>query len=155
VNGLPLHARSPHFFSRGVEHVEHRTAYLADLHLPERRLDRPSDVPLKTRPGGQIPLGYLRILIEQLGDGRAGLRLAPGRYLLEQLAELDLRGKRRLARLPEPDLATGQRVLPGVHLHAPGSAGESLYVSGWSSSHDITVRRTNDIGPRTGPRDHD
>ena len=45
-----------------------------------------------------------------------------------------------------------QRVGPGVHLHAPGSAGKLLYVSGRSSSHDITVHRTTDIGPRTGPR---
>jgi len=57
--------------------------------------------------------------------------------------------------LAEPDLPARQRVGPGVHLHAPGSARELLYVSGWSSSHDVTVHRIADIGPRTGPRDHD
>jgi hypothetical protein len=60
------------FLQPGVEHVEHRTAYLADLHMPERRLDRPPDVPHEPVPGGKIPLGHLRILVEQLGDGRAG-----------------------------------------------------------------------------------
>ena len=69
--------------------------------------------------------------------GTAGLASRCG--LLEQLAELDLRGPFGLACLAEPDLAARQRVGTGVHLHTPGSAGESLYVSGWSSSHDITA----------------
>src|SRR5580658_5947392 len=57
-----------------------------------------------------------------------------------------------LAGLPQPDLAARQRFGPGVHLHAPGSAWESLHVCGRSASHDVTARRTTDIGPRTGPR---
>ncbi len=90
--------------------------------MPERRLDRPPDVPLEPVPGGQIPLGDLRIPVEQLGDGRTGLGLAPGRDLLEQLAELDLRGNLGLAGLPEPDLAACQRVLAGRIPDAPGPA---------------------------------
>jgi hypothetical protein len=67
-----------------------------------------------------MPLRDLRILVEQLSDGRAGLRLTPGHNLLEQLAELNLRGNLGLAGLPEPDLTTGQRVLPCVHPDTPG-----------------------------------
>jgi hypothetical protein len=103
--------------------------------MPESRLYRPPDVPLESVPGGKIPLGHLHVLIEQLGDGRAGLRLTPGRDLLEQLAELNLRGNLRFAGLPEPDLTTGQRVLPGVHLDAPGSAGQLLNVTRRSYRH--------------------
>jgi len=57
-----------------------------------------------------------------------------------QLAELDLRRPFGLACPAQPDLTARQRIDPGVHLHAPGSAGESLYVSGRSSSHDIDGR---------------
>jgi hypothetical protein len=31
----------------GIEHVEHSSAHLADLHVPERGLNRPSDIPFK------------------------------------------------------------------------------------------------------------
>jgi hypothetical protein len=119
----PTGARQvPAFLKPGVEHVEHRAPYLADLQMSEGWLDRPPDVPLEPGPGGQIPLRDLRILVEQLGDGRAGLRPTPGHNLLEQLAELNLRGNLGLAGLPEPDLTTGQRVLPCVHLDTPGPA---------------------------------
>ena len=46
--------------------------------------------------------------------------------------------------LPQPDLAARQRVGPGVDLHAPGSAGESLYVAGRSAGHDATLRWITD-----------
>jgi hypothetical protein len=83
--------------------------------MPERRLDRPPDVPFKTRPGGEIPLGHLHILVEQLGDCHAGLRLAPGHNLLEQPAELALRGDLDLAGLPELDLMALISVHDPVH----------------------------------------
>jgi hypothetical protein len=35
-----------------------------------------------------------------------------------------------LAGLPEPELAARQRVLPGVHLDAPGPTRQLLYVTG-------------------------
>jgi len=84
----------------------------------------------------------------QAGHGGVRLGLASRRGLLEQLAELDLRRPFGLAGLPQPDLPARQRVGPGIDLHAPGSARESLYVSGSFAGHDIPVRRTTDIGPR-------
>jgi ATP/maltotriose-dependent transcriptional regulator MalT len=80
---------------------------------------------------------HMTDLVEQLGHGDIRVGLASRRGLLEQLAELDLRDPFGLACLPQPDLTARQRVGPGVHLHAPGSAGESLFVSGRSSDHDL------------------
>jgi hypothetical protein len=119
----------------GVQRVQQRAADLADLDGPEGGLDGPADVAEVALQGGQVPSGCQHVLVEQLGhgDGRVGLASRCG--LLDQLAELDLRGPFGLACLAEPDLAARQRIGPGVYLHAPGSAGESLYVSGWSSSH--------------------
>jgi hypothetical protein len=56
-------------------------------------------------PRGKIPLGHLR-------------------KLLEQLAELNLRGKLGLASLPEPEFTTCQRILRGIHLEPPGTRSE-------------------------------
>jgi hypothetical protein len=85
-------------------------------------------------PVFSAPTGVPRRRVADIGDAW----LTPRRGLLEQLAELDLRGPFGLAGLAEPDLAARQRIDPGVHLHAPGSAGESLYVSGrwggWGSN---------------------
>jgi len=48
-----------------------------------------------------------------------------------------VRGRGRgLACPAQPDLTARQRIDPGVYLHASGSAGESLYVSGRSCGHD-------------------
>ena len=53
--------------------------------------------PVKPRSGRNVPFSDLHILIEQLGDGGAGLGLASGGYLLKQRAKLDLRGQLGLA----------------------------------------------------------
>ena len=48
----------------------------------------------------------------------------------EQAAELDLCLDLGLAGLPEPELAAGQRILPGVHLGTPRPARQLLCVTG-------------------------
>ena len=140
---------APH--QAGVEGVQQGSAYLPHLHGPDCRGDGPADVPEVALPGGQISTGDRKVLVEQLGHGDIGFgRTAFGRFL-QQPAEIEV----RLLLGPdgglEANCAAGERVGPGVHLHAPGSAGESLYVSGRSPSHDVTVPIT-DIGPRSGPR---
>ena len=101
---------------------------------------------------GHVPPGDRDVLVEQLGDGdvRVGLPSCPRER--EQLAELDLRLDLGLAGLPEPDLAAGQRVLPGVYLGTPRPARQLLYVTGRTTRHGGRVHRRTDIGPRTGPR---
>src|ERR1035438_7406109 len=64
--------------------------------------------------------------------------------MLKQLAQFDLRGPLGPAGLAEPDLPARQRAGSGVHLHAPGSAGELLYVSARCNSHDVTAHRITD-----------
>jgi len=103
----------------GVEHVQQRSAYLADLFRSQSRLNRTADVPEVRLARGQVPPGDRHVLVEQLGDGDIRVGLPPGAGELEQPAELDLRFDLGLAGLPEADLAPGQRVLPGVHLGAP------------------------------------
>jgi hypothetical protein len=136
-----------------VEQVEQRAAYLADLKVTKSGLDHPPDIDLVRLPGGQVPVSHLDVPVHELGRGGVCLGLASRCGLLEQLAELDLRRPFGLAGLPQPNLAARQRIGPGVHLHAPGSAGESLYVSGQSPDYDTTVHRTTDIGPQTGPQE--
>ena len=136
VNGLPVHARLPHRISRAYSVSSSGPRTLRTCDGPEGGLDGPADVPEVALPGGHVPPGCRHVLVEQLGhgDGRVGLASRYG--LRQQLAELDLRGPLGLACLAEPDLPARQRVGPGVHLHAPGSAGELLYVSGRYSRHD-------------------
>jgi hypothetical protein len=43
------------------------------------------------------------------------------------------------AGVPEPDLATGQRVLPGVYLGTPRPARQLLYVTGRANAADYTA----------------
>jgi hypothetical protein len=130
VNGLPVHARLPHRISRAYQRVQQWAADLADLRGPEGGFDGPADIPEVAHPGGYVPPGCRHVLVEQLGDGDVRVGLPPGLGHREQLAELDLRRPFGLTCPPQPDLTARQRVDPGVYLHAPGSAGESLYVSG-------------------------
>ena len=128
-----------------IEQVEQRAADLADLQVPERRLDHPPDVSLIRLPRRQVPVGHLGVLVHELGHGRVRLWLAARRGLLEQLAELDLRRPFGLTGLPQADLAARQRIGPSVDLHPPGAARQLLYVSGRPLTHDITVTRITDI----------
>src|SRR5271165_11259 len=140
----------------GVQRVQERAADLADLRGPDCRLDRPADITDVAFPCGYVPPGCRHVLVEQLGhgDGRVGLASRYG--LLQQLAELDLGRPFGLTCPAQPDLSARQRVDPGVYLHTPGTPGESLYVSGRSSSHDIdgtsdhrhrsTIRSTDRAG---------
>jgi hypothetical protein len=89
-----------------IEQVEQRTADLADLQVPERRLDHPPGVSLIRLPRRQVPVGHCRVLVHELGHGRVGLRLASRRGLLEQLAEPNLRSPFGLTGLSQPDLRT-------------------------------------------------
>ena len=136
----------------GVKQIEQGAAYLPDLQMPKSGLDHPPDIDLVRLPGGQVPLGNFGIPVHQLGHGDVRFGLAARVGLLEQLAELDLRGPLGLAGLPKPDFLTRKRVSPGVNLDAPGPARQLLYVSGWGLCHDMTVHLGADIGPRTGPR---
>ena len=99
-----------------IEQVEQWPADLADLQMSERRLDNTPDVRLISLPRRQVPVGHLGVLVHELGHGRVRLGLAPRRGLLEQLAELDLRRPFGLTCLPQPDLATRQRIGPSVDL---------------------------------------
>jgi hypothetical protein len=117
---------------------------LAHLQVAERRLDNPSDVSLIRLPRRQVPVGYLGVLVHELGHGRVCLRLASRGRLLEQLAELDQRRPFGLAGLPQADLAARQRIGPSVDLHPSRTAGELLYVTGQLLTHDITITRTTD-----------
>jgi hypothetical protein len=66
-----------------VEQVEEWPANLADLQMPERRLDNTPDVSLIGLPRRQIPIGHLGVLVHELSHGRVRLRLTPRRGLLE------------------------------------------------------------------------
>jgi hypothetical protein len=70
------------------------------------------------------------MLVEKLGHGDVRVGLASGLGHREQLAELDLSRPFGHTCPPQPDLTARQRVDPGVNLHAPGSARQSLYVPG-------------------------
>ena len=72
---------------------------------------------------------------------RGGVRLglAPRRGLLEQPAELDLRGPFGLTGFPQADLPTRQRISPGVDTNAERTAGELLNVTACGLSHDSTI----------------
>jgi hypothetical protein len=82
-------------------------------------------------------------------DARVGL--PPGLGLREQPPQLDLRVTLGLARLPEPDLPSGQRVLPALHLCAPRPARQLLNVTRRVVLHSGTMQRCTDIGPRPSP----
>jgi hypothetical protein len=89
-----------------MEQVEKGAADLADLQVPERRLDNPPGVSVIRLSRRQVPVGHLGVLCHELGHGRVRLGLASRRGLLEQLAELDLRRpfglaglRRRISRL--------------------------------------------------------
>jgi hypothetical protein len=102
-----------------VEVIQQRAADLAHFLRPQHRLDRAPDVAEVGFRCGHVPPGDRNVLVEQLGHGdvRVGLTSCPRER--EQPAELDLRLYLGLPGLPEPDLAAGQRVLPGVYLGAP------------------------------------
>ena len=87
-----------------VQEVEQGPSDLPDLQVPERRLDHPPDVDLVRLPGRQVPVGDLGVPVHQLRHGGVRLGLAASRGLLEQPAELDLRGPFGLAGLPQADL---------------------------------------------------
>jgi hypothetical protein len=75
-----------------VQEVEQGPADLPALQVPESGLDHPPDVNLVRLPGRQVPVGDLGVPVHQLRHGGVRLGLASRRGLLEQLAELDLRG---------------------------------------------------------------
>ena len=106
-----------------IEQIEQGPAYLADLQVPQTGLDHPLDVVLVRLPGGQVPIGDLGVPVHQLRHGGVRLRLTISRGLLEQPAELDLRGPFRLAGPPQADLPARQRVSPGVDADAERAAG--------------------------------
>ena len=68
----------------------------------------------------------------------AWIGLSPILGECKQLPELDLRSDLVLARLPEPDLASGEWILPGVHLDTKGSTRQLLYVTGCRDPHGGT-----------------
>jgi hypothetical protein len=70
-----------------------------------------------------------RRVVPELGHGGVRLGLASRSGLLEQLAELDLRGPFGLTGLPQPDLSARQRISPGVDTYAERTAGELLDVT--------------------------
>src|SRR5262249_16477997 len=86
------------------------------------------------------------------GDRDLRVRLPSCPRKREQPAELNLRLYLGLAGLPEPELPTGQRVLPRVYLGTPRSARKLLYVTGGGPGHGGGVHRPIALGPRTGPR---
>jgi hypothetical protein len=135
-----------------VEVVQQRAADLAHFLRSQRGHDGAAYVTEVRILRGDVPPCDRQILVKQLGDGDAQIRLPPGPRELKQPAELDLRLDLGPAGLPEPDLAAGQRVLPGVYLGAPRSARQLLYVTGWGMRHGGRVHRRTDIGPRSGPR---
>jgi hypothetical protein len=67
------------------------------MQVAQRGLDYPPDVGLVSLSSGQVPLGDFGVPVHELrhGDVRLGLAALVG--LLEQLAELDLRGPLSLA----------------------------------------------------------
>ncbi len=105
-----------------VEVIQQRAADLADFPGPERGLDGAADVAEVGLRRGHVPPGDRYVLVEQLGDGDFRVGLPSRSRELEKPAELDLRLDPGLAGLAEPELAAGQRVLPGVYLGTLGPA---------------------------------
>jgi len=122
-----------------VQEVEQGSADLPDLQVPESRLDHPPDVDLVRLPGRQVPVGDLGVPVHQLRHSGVRLGLAPRRGLLEQLAELDVRGPFGLAGLPQADLPARQRISPGVDTYPERTAGELLDVPASGLGHDSTI----------------
>ena len=135
-----------------VQEVEQGPSDLPDLQMPESRLDHPPDVDLVRLPGRQVPVGDLGVPIHQLRHGGVGLGLAASRGLLEQLAELDLRGPFGLTGLPQADLPTRQRISPGVDTYAERTAGELLNVTACGLGHDSTITPLGVSVPQPVPR---
>ena len=98
------------------------------------------------------PVGDLGVPIHQLRHDGVSLGLAASRSLLEQLAKLDLRGPFGLTGLPQADLATRQRISPGVDTYAERAAGELLNVTACGLSHDSTITRPGVSVPQPAPR---
>src|SRR6516162_9310687 len=119
--------------------------------MPERWLDHPPDVDLIRLARGQIPISDLEVPVNQLRHGSVRLGLAARCGLLEQLAELDLRGPFGLAGLPQPDLTARQRVGAGVDAYAERPAGQLLNVAISGPGHDGTITWLYDIVPRFVP----
>ena len=71
---------------RGIQAVEQVRALLdfTDLHLAEHRPDGALDVPLVHAARGEVEVGHLKHLVEQLAELRLGLGLPPGRYLSDE-----------------------------------------------------------------------
>jgi hypothetical protein len=113
-----------------VEVIQQRTADLAYFLDPECGLDGAADIAEVGLHRGHVPPGHRNVLVEQSGDGDVRVRLPPCPCEREQLAELDLRLDLGPAGLPEPELAAGQRVLPGVYPGTPRPARQLLYVTG-------------------------
>ena len=135
-----------------VQEVEQGPADLSDLQVPESGLDHPPDVDLVRLPGRQVPVGDFDIPVHQLRHGGVRLGLAASRGLLEQLAELDLRGPFGLTGLPQADLPTRQRISPGVDTYAERAAGELLNVTACGLGHDSTITRLGISVPQPVPR---
>jgi hypothetical protein len=135
-----------------VQEVKQGPAELPDFQVPERGLDHPPDVDLVRLPGRQVPVSDLGVAVHELGHGGVRLGLASCRGLLKQLAELDLRGPFGFTGLPQPDLATRQRIGPGVDTHPERAAGELLNVTACGLSHDSTITRRRTFVPQPVPR---
>jgi len=77
----------------GIQLIEHPAAHLADLQVPESRLDRTADEARVRLPRRDIPLGHRNILVQELFHGNAGVGPTPvgGRDLRQKTTELDLR----------------------------------------------------------------
>jgi hypothetical protein len=58
--------------------------------VPERGIDGPPDESFVGLPGGQVPFGDGRVLVEEPGDGDTSFRRSPVVGLLEKPAQLDL-----------------------------------------------------------------
>ena len=132
-----------------VQLIQDRAANLPHLQVPEGGLDSAADESLVGLPGGHVPRRDGRVLVQEPGHRRVGLRRPAFGCFLEQPAQLDVGLPLGLGGGLEADPPLGDRIDPGIHPGTPRPARQLLYAAFGNSGHAGTMPRMTDIRSTT------